>query len=67
MNNSATAYRVLARKYRPLTFAELIGQEAMVRTLSNAFATDRVAHAFILTGGSLRGVRELPPDRRGSL
>ena len=54
MNNSATAYRVLARKYRPLTFAELIGQEAMVRTLSNAFATDRVAHAFILTG--VRGV-----------
>ena len=54
MNNSATAYRVLARKYRPSTFAELIGQEAMVRTLSNAFATDRIAHAFILTG--VRGV-----------
>jgi DNA polymerase-3 subunit gamma/tau len=54
MNDSAAAYRVLARKYRPSTFAELIGQEAMVRTLSNAFATDRIAHAFILTG--VRGV-----------
>jgi DNA polymerase III subunit gamma/tau len=54
MNDSAIAYRVLARKYRPSTFAELIGQEAMVRTLSNAFATGRVAHAFILTG--VRGV-----------
>jgi DNA polymerase-3 subunit gamma/tau len=54
MNDSATGYRVLARKYRPSTFAELIGQEAMVRTLSNAFATDRIAHAFILTG--VRGV-----------
>jgi DNA polymerase III subunit gamma/tau len=54
MNDSATAYRVLARKYRPSTFAELIGQEAMVRTLSNAFATGRIAHAFILTG--VRGV-----------
>jgi DNA polymerase-3 subunit gamma/tau len=54
MNDSATPYRVLARKYRPSTFAELIGQEAMVRTLSNAFATDRIAHAFILTG--VRGV-----------
>jgi len=54
MNDLATAYRVLARKYRPSTFAELIGQEAMVRTLSNAFATDRIAHAFILTG--VRGV-----------
>jgi DNA polymerase III subunit gamma/tau len=54
MNDSANAYRVLARKYRPSTFAELIGQEAMVRTLSNAFATGRIAHAFILTG--VRGV-----------
>ena len=54
MSASATAYRVLARKYRPSTFAELIGQEAMVRTLSNAFATGRIAHAFILTG--VRGV-----------
>ena len=54
MSDSATAYRVLARKYRPSTFAELIGQEAMVRTLSNAIATGRIAHAFILTG--VRGV-----------
>jgi DNA polymerase-3 subunit gamma/tau len=54
MNGSATAYRVLARKYRPSTFAELIGQQAMVRTLSNAIATGRIAHAFILTG--VRGV-----------
>jgi DNA polymerase III subunit gamma/tau len=54
MSDSAAAYRVLARKYRPSTFAELIGQEAMVRTLSNAIATGRIAHAFILTG--VRGV-----------
>ena len=44
------AYRVLARKYRPETFADLVGQEAMVRTLRNAFAADRIAHAFIMTG-----------------
>ena len=43
-------YQVLARKYRPATFADLIGQEAMVRTLHNAFAADRIAQAFILTG-----------------
>src|SRR5579883_205518 len=54
MPEPATAYRVLARKYRPSTFAELIGQEAMVRTLSNAIATGRIAHSFILTG--VRGV-----------
>jgi len=54
MSDSAAGYRVLARKYRPSTFAELIGQEAMVRTLSNAISTGRVAHAFILTG--VRGV-----------
>ena len=48
------AYRVLARKYRPQSFAELIGQEAMVRTLTNAFASGRLAHAYILTG--VRGV-----------
>ncbi len=47
-------YRVLARKYRPDTFADLIGQEAMVQTLSNAIETGRLAHAFILTG--VRGV-----------
>ncbi len=54
MTESAAPYRVLARKYRPSTFAELIGQEAMVRTLTNAIATGRIAHAFILTG--VRGV-----------
>jgi len=43
-------YQVLARKYRPQTFDDLVGQEAMVRTLRNAFATNRIAHAFILTG-----------------
>ncbi|HKW53414.1 MAG TPA: DNA polymerase III subunit gamma/tau, partial [Stellaceae bacterium] len=54
MAEPGAAYRVLARKYRPGTFAELIGQEAMVRTLTNAIATGRIAHAFILTG--VRGV-----------
>jgi DNA polymerase-3 subunit gamma/tau len=48
------AYRVLARKYRPQTFADLIGQDAMVRTLTNAFATGRIAQAYMLTG--VRGV-----------
>lgn len=43
-------YQVLARKYRPQTFADLVGQEAMVRTLKNAFAADRIAQAFIMTG-----------------
>jgi len=50
----AVPYRVLARKYRPTSFNDLIGQEAMVRVLRNAFATGRVAHAFMLTG--VRGV-----------
>ncbi len=45
-----TGYQVLARKYRPASFADLIGQEAMVRTLKNAFEADRIAQAFILTG-----------------
>ncbi len=48
------AYRVLARKYRPARFDDLIGQEAMVRILRNAFALGRIAHAFMLTG--VRGV-----------
>src|ERR1700704_4934281 len=48
------AYRVLARKYRPQNFTGLIGQDALVRTLKNAFATGRIAHAFMLTG--VRGV-----------
>ena len=47
-------YRVLARKYRPQTFSELIGQEPMVRTLANAIQRDRLAHAFLMTG--VRGV-----------
>ena len=51
---TAVQYRVLARKYRPSGFDQLIGQEAMVRTLRNAFAAGRVAHAFMLTG--VRGV-----------
>ncbi|MBA4009609.1 MAG: DNA polymerase III subunit gamma/tau [Erythrobacter sp.] len=52
--STGQAYRVLARKYRPQTFSELIGQEAMVRTLANAIARDRLAHAFLMTG--VRGV-----------
>src|SRR3954452_19720958 len=51
---SASPYRVLARKYRPQTFAELIGQDAMVKTLANAIERGRLAHAFLLTG--VRGV-----------
>ncbi|MEM7615110.1 MAG: DNA polymerase III subunit gamma/tau, partial [Pseudomonadota bacterium] len=51
---AAQEYQVLARKYRPATFADLIGQEAMVRTLKNAFEADRIAHAFVMTG--VRGV-----------
>ncbi len=47
-------YRVLARKYRPKTFADLIGQEALVRTLTNAFSSGRIAQAYMLTG--VRGV-----------
>src|SRR5829696_4517982 len=47
-------YRVLARKYRPVDFTTLVGQEAMVRTLRNAIASGRIAHAFLLTG--IRGV-----------
>ena len=47
-------YRVLARKYRPVTFESLIGQEALVRTLTNAFRAGRIAHAYMLSG--VRGV-----------
>ena len=50
----SAAYTVIARKYRPRTFEDLYGQEALVRTLRNAFATGRIAHAFMLTG--VRGV-----------
>ncbi|MCG8506313.1 MAG: DNA polymerase III subunit gamma/tau, partial [Sphingomonadales bacterium] len=52
--SSPGEYRVLARKYRPAAFAELIGQDAMVKTLANAIETGRLAHAFLLTG--VRGV-----------
>jgi DNA polymerase-3 subunit gamma/tau len=51
---AAGSYRVLARKYRPATFTDLIGQDAMVRTISNAFETGRIPQAWILTG--VRGV-----------
>jgi DNA polymerase-3 subunit gamma/tau len=50
----ARPYRVLARTYRPQRLSELIGQEALVRTLSNALQSGRLAHAFLLTG--IRGV-----------
>ena len=47
-------YRVLARKYRPQKFEELIGQEVLVKTLANAITTNRTAHAYLLTG--VRGI-----------
>lgn len=50
MTDTKPAYQVLARKYRPETFADLVGQDAMVRTLKNAFAADRIAQAFVMTG-----------------
>ena len=50
----AQPYRVLARKYRPQTFSQLLGQDAMVQTLGNAIKRDRLAHAFLMTG--VRGV-----------
>ncbi|MGH6764616.1 MAG: DNA polymerase III subunit gamma/tau, partial [Bradyrhizobium sp.] len=52
--DTARPYRVLARKYRPASFADLIGQDAVVRTVSNAFETGRIPQAWILTG--VRGV-----------
>ena len=52
--DGTAVYRVLARKYRPSTFSDLIGQESMVRTLTNALTSGRLAHAFLLTG--VRGV-----------
>ena len=51
---AASPYRVLARKYRPQNFSELIGQDAMVQTLANAIERGRIAHAFLLNG--VRGV-----------
>jgi len=53
-NSENTAYQVLARKYRPSTFDELLGQDAMVQTLTNAFKSNRIAQAYMLTG--VRGV-----------
>ena len=47
-------FRVLARKYRPQTFDDLVGQEALVRTLTNAITNNRIAHAYLLTG--VRGI-----------
>ena len=52
--DAGASYRVLARKYRPATFDDLIGQDAMVRTVSNAFETGRIPQAWVLTG--VRGV-----------
>jgi DNA polymerase-3 subunit gamma/tau len=54
LSDAGASYRVLARKYRPSTFDDLIGQDAMVRTISNAFETGRIPQAWILTG--VRGV-----------
>src|SRR3954449_4586541 len=54
LGSAGPAYRVLARKYRPAAFPDLIGQDAMVRTVSNAFETGRIPQAWILTG--VRGV-----------
>ncbi len=51
---NTTPYRVLARKYRPSSFKDLRGQEVLVRTLSNAIESGRIAHAFVLTG--IRGI-----------
>jgi DNA polymerase-3 subunit gamma/tau len=54
VTSPASPYRVLARKYRPQSFDQLIGQDAMVKTLANAIERGRIAHAFLLTG--VRGV-----------
>ena len=75
-NTTNQSYQVLARKYRPETFADLVGQDAMVRTLKNAFAADRIAQAFIMTGirGTgktttariiAKGMNCIGPDRKG--
>lgn len=54
MSDSTSHYQVLARKHRPARFSELIGQDVLVQTLSNAIKNNRIAHAFILTG--IRGI-----------
>src|SRR3546814_18926036 len=61
MTDSPPPYRVLARKYRPQNFAQLIGQDAMVRTLGNAIKRGRLAHAFLMTG--VRGVGQTSTAR----
>ena len=48
--NEKEEYRVLARKYRPQFFSDLIGQETLVQTLTNAILNNRIAHAYLLTG-----------------
>ena len=53
-DSPSSPYLVLARKYRPRDFTTLVGQDAMVQTLGNAFSQNRIHHAFILTG--VRGV-----------
>jgi len=50
MSDKEEVYKVLARKYRPKNFDELVGQDALVRTLTNAIESKRIAHAFMLTG-----------------
>src|ERR1700676_5492171 len=54
MANPAEGYTVLARRYRPQTFSEIVGQEAVARSLANALKSNRVAHAYLFTGA--RGV-----------
>ena len=54
MGSEVISYKVLARKYRPKSFKDLIGQDLLVKTLTNAFKVNRIAHAVILTG--IRGV-----------
>src|SRR4029078_7097455 len=61
LGSGPAGYRVLARKYRPSSFADLIGQDAMVRTVSNAFESARIPQAWILAG--VRGVGKTPPAR----
>src|ERR1041385_1362121 len=61
LGGAPPGYRVLARKYRPSTFADLIGQDAMVRTISNAFESGRIPQAWILTG--VRGGGKTAPAR----